>query len=273
MGFADSVALVTGAGSGIGRGVALELARRGAIVVCADIDAATAEATANDARVAGGRASGAQLDVADRQAYADLVERIVGSSGRLDYLFNNAGIAVGGDVRDLAHEQWKRIVDVNLWGVIHGVEAAYPAMCARRAGHIVNTASVAGLVPFVPMTPYATTKHAVVGLTLSLRAEAHAFGVKVSAICPAFIETGIFAAAHVAKADREKATRGLLLFKPLATDDAVRRILRGVERNRALIVFPFYAHLLWWTQRLCSTGLQPMMRWVMRRFRALREAS
>lgn len=271
MGFDGAIAVVTGAGSGIGRGLALELARRGAVVVCADINAATAEETANAARIGGGRASAAALDVADRTAVAELVAEVVRLNGRLDYLFNNAGIAVGGDARDIAHEQWKRIVDVNLWGVVHGVEAAYPLMCARGAGHIVNTASVAGLVPFVPMTPYAMTKHAVVGLTLSLRAEAHALGVKVSAICPAFIETGIFGAAHVAKADGEKATRELLLFKPLATDDAVRRILRGVERNRALIVFPFYAHLLWWTQRLCSTGLQPMMRWFMRRFRALRE--
>ena len=271
MTFRDSVALVTGAGSGIGRGVALELARRGAIVVCADLNGTTAEATANDARVAGGRASAAQLDVADRQAYADLVERIVGSNGRLDYLFNNAGIAVGGDVRDIAHEQWKRIVDVNLWGVIHGIEAAYPRMAERGSGHIVNTASVAGLVPFTTMTPYSMTKHAVVGLSLSLRAEAAALGVKVSALCPAFIETGIFAAAHLARTDKEAAVKRLQIFKPIPLETAVRKILRGVERNKALIVFPLYAHVMWWLQRLHSTALQPVMRDMIAKVRAVRE--
>jgi len=270
MSFRDAVALVTGAGSGIGRGVALELARRGAIVVCADVNAATAEATANDARVAGGRASAAALDVGDRAAFFELVETIVRSNGRLDYLFNNAGIAVGGDVRDIAHEQWKRIVDVNLWGVIHGVEAAYPRMAERGSGHIVNTASVAGLVPFTTMTPYSMTKHAVVGLSLSLRAEAAALGVKVSALCPAFIETGIFAAAHLARTDKDEAMKGLLIQKPVPLDVAVRKILAGVERNKALIVFPLYAHVLWWLQRLHSTALQPLMRSMMAKVRSLR---
>ena len=271
--FRDKIALVTGAGSGIGRGLALELARLGAIVVCADIDADTAEAPANDARVAGGRASAARLDVADRVAFVELVETIVRSNGRLDYLFNNAGIAVGGDVRDIPHEQWRRVVDVNLWGVINGVEAAYPGMAARGSGHIVNTASVAGLVPVASLAPYSMTKHAVVGLSLSLRAEAAALGVKVTALCPGFIESGIYGRAHMARADGEAAVKRLAMFKLIPTDVAVRKMLRGVERDKALVVFPLYAHLMWWHQRLHSRGLQPMMRWMMKRFRAVRNAS
>jgi NAD(P)-dependent dehydrogenase (short-subunit alcohol dehydrogenase family) len=270
MSFADAVVLVTGAGSGIGRGVALELARRGAVVFCADIDADTAEATATQARVAGGRATAARLDVGDRQAYADLVERIVGSNGRLDYLFNNAGIGVGGEGGANAPQHWGRGVDGNVWGGVHRGAIVDTRIAPRGSGHIVNTASVAGLVPFTTMTPYSMTKHAVVGLSLSLRAEAAALGVKVSALCPAFIETGIFAASHIPRTDKDAAVKSLLLFKPMPLEAAVRKILRGVERNRALIVFPFYAHVLWWMQRVNASALQPLMRGLMARLRALR---
>jgi NAD(P)-dependent dehydrogenase (short-subunit alcohol dehydrogenase family) len=269
--FEGAIALVTGAGSGIGCELAQQLARRGADVVLSDLNLDAAEAAAECARRAGGRATAIALDVADRVAFVAAVAQIVERHGRLDYLFNNAGIGVGGDVRDIRHEQWRRIVEVNLWGVIHGVEAAYPGMCTRGSGHIVNTASIAGLVPFPPMTPYAMTKHAVVGLSLSLRAEGAALGVKVSAVCPAFIQSGIYAAAEIAGADPEMAMSQLLIFKPMPTAKAVAKILRGVERNRALIVFPFYARLLWWAQRINAGALSPLFALLVRRTRALRK--
>src|SRR5688572_22607934 len=183
------VAIVTGAGSGIGRAMSLELARRGCLVVATDIDATTADATATTILVAGGGARAVALDVADAAAFDALAADTVKRHGAIDYLFNNAGLAVGGDMRDIALADWKRIIDVNLIGVLNGVRAAYPYMTERRSGHIVNTASIAGLVPFPPLTPYCMTKYAVVGLSTALRAEAAALGVRVSVVCPGFIQS------------------------------------------------------------------------------------
>src|SRR5207248_6593438 len=111
--------------------------------------------------------------------------------GRLDLMVNNAGIGIGGETRELLLAHWDRIIDVNLRGVVHGVHAAYPVMIEQGSGHIVNTASLAGLLPSPGATPYAMTKHAVVGLSLSLRGEAAAYGVRVTAVCPGVVETPI----------------------------------------------------------------------------------
>jgi NAD(P)-dependent dehydrogenase (short-subunit alcohol dehydrogenase family) len=266
-----SVAIVTGAGSGIGRALSLELARRGCLVVAADVDAASADATATTITVAGGGARAVALDVADADAFQALCADTVRRHGAVDYLFNNAGIAVGGDVRDVAAADWKRIVDVNLWGVVNGVRAAYPLMAERGSGHIVNTASLAGLVPFPPLTPYCMTKHAVVGLSASLRGEAAALGVRVTVVCPGFIQSRIYASATMAGVARDDAMNALVWFRKLDADVAARRILDGVARNRAYVVFPAYARAFWWLQRWFPNGTQLVCRHAMREFRKLRK--
>ena len=138
-----------------------------------------------------GSASSVYLDVADALGFEQAVSAVHADRGRLDLLFNNAGIGVGGPVEELSLAHWERTLDVNLRGVIHGVRAAYPLMLAQRSGHIVNTGSLAGLLPFPMGTPYAASKHAVVGLSLSLRVEARAYGVRVSVVCPGVIDTPI----------------------------------------------------------------------------------
>ena len=125
-----------------------------------------------------------RVDVTDAVAVQRLVDGTVAREGRLDLLFNNAGIAVFADARDTSLEDWNRLIDVNLRGVVHGVAAAYPLMVRQGSGHIVNTASAAGLLPSPANIAYAATKHAVVGLSLTLRAEAVHHGVGVSVICP-----------------------------------------------------------------------------------------
>jgi NAD(P)-dependent dehydrogenase (short-subunit alcohol dehydrogenase family) len=122
----------------------------------------------------------------------ELVDETVRDYGRLDYMFNNAGIGMGGEVRDMDLEHWRRVLEVNLWGVTCGTSAAYEEMVRQGFGHIVNTASLAGLIPLPMVAAYCATKHAVVGLSASLRAEAAALGIKVSVVCPGFVETGIF---------------------------------------------------------------------------------
>src|SRR4051812_28103555 len=143
------VAIVTGGGSGIGEALCRALAARGDTVIVADIDGASAERVASDIR---GVAS--KVDVRDATAVQALVDDTVATHGRLDLIFNNAGIGVGGDILDLTIAHWDRIIDINLRGVVHGVAAAYPVMARQRSGHIVNTASVAGLTPPPYLTPY-----------------------------------------------------------------------------------------------------------------------
>lgn len=247
--FQDAIAVVTGGASGIGRALCEELGRRGAVVVVTDVNEAGARQVAAGICSAGGRASGVRLDVRDAAAVRRLCEETVAAHGRLDYVFNNAGFAVLGEVRDLGPEHWRSIVDVNLWGVIHGVNAAYPLMVRQGAGHIVNTASVAGLAGFPTATPYATTKYAVVGLSLSLRAEAEDLGVRVSVVCPGFVQTGIFEAGIYVGARKEELLETIPV-KLMDVADAARAILRGVEKNRAVIVFPGYARFFWWLTRL-----------------------
>ncbi|HEX3128170.1 MAG TPA: SDR family oxidoreductase [Thermoanaerobaculia bacterium] len=247
--FQDAVVIVTGGASGLGRALCEETGRRGAVVVVTDVDEAGARAVADGIAAAGGRASAAALDVGQGETFQRVVEETVAAHGRLDYLFNNAGLAVVGQVQELTPEHWRKILNVNLLGVVHGVAAAYPIMVRQGSGHIVNTASAAGLLGIPLSTPYATTKSAVVGLSQNLRAEAADLGVKVSALCPAYIQTRIFDAATYAAGNPADALR-LVPFKFLPVDDAVRRILRGVERNQGLIVLPFYARLFWWLTRL-----------------------
>jgi len=132
-----------------------------------------------------------------------LAEETASAYGRLDYQFNNAGIAIGGDARDLTLDQWRRVLDVDLYGVLYGTLAAYPIMVNQGFGHIVNTSSAAGLLPTPLNAPYCTAKHAVVGLSLSLRAEGADLGVKVSAVCPGYVRTPIFGNAVVVNLPRK----------------------------------------------------------------------
>ena len=162
--FDGKVAIVTGGASGIGEAIGEELARRGARVVLADLDGEKAEQAAQGIAQAGGQARAERVDVSDAAQVQALVDGAFSREGRLDYMFNNAGIALFGEVRDMTLEQWERILQVNLHGVVHGVVAAYPRMVEQGSGHIVNTASMAGIAPTPGVTAYAMTKHGVVGL-------------------------------------------------------------------------------------------------------------
>lgn len=181
----EKVAIVTGGGSGIGEAVCRELARRGAWVVVADINGDDADRVATAIVKDGGQAAAARVDVSRETDVTSLVEQTAADCGRLDYLFNNAGIAIGGDARDLTLDHWRRVLDVDLYGVLHGMRAAYPIMARQGFGHIVNTSSAAAFLPDPGDAPYCTAKHAVVGLSLSLRLEGADLGVKVGVICPA----------------------------------------------------------------------------------------
>lgn len=270
--FEDRVSIVTGGASGIGHMLCEELADRGAIVIVADQNLEGAQRVASKITGSGGRAKAESLDVSNADEVRALVDRVAGEHGRLDFMFNNAGIGVGGEVRDLSPEHWRRIVDINLGGVISGTISAYSTMVKQGFGHIVNTGSVAGLIGSPAMTPYATTKYAVVGLSTSLRYEAEQLGVRVSVVCPGFIQTGIFDAATIVKSNKA-AFMSLIPFKLMDARAAARKILRGVERNRAIIVFPFYARFMWWLARINPHLMSPLSRKMVNDFRRTRNDS
>ena len=267
--FRDKVAIVTGGASGIGRALCQELGQRGAVVIVADINAEGAQQVASAIATTGGRARAAYLDVSQAEDVQRLVDETASEHGRLDYMFNNAGIAMAGEVRDTSLLQWRRLVEINLWGVIYGTTAAYSLMVRQGFGHIVNIASLAGLVGFPIATPYTAAKHGVVGLSTSLRAEAADVGVKVSVACPGYVPTGIYDAAIVLRVNREDAW-ALIPFKGIDATRAAWVILRGVARNRAIITFPFHARLSWWLHRLHPSLSAIWGRRLVRMFRALR---
>ena len=251
------VAIVTGGGSGIGAALSRALGRRGDTVVVADIDGAAAQRIADEV---GGTA--AKVDVRDGEAVQALVDETVRDHGRLDLMFNNAGIGVGGDATELTTAHWDRIIDINLRGVTNGVSAAYPVMAKQGSGHIINTASVAGLIPSPYMAPYVATKHAVLGLSLSLRGEAKAYGVKVLAVCPGWTDTAILDSTgpddlpktSLAKDGgvRETAQKMGKLYSP---DALAQDVLEAIAKDKAVLVVPGKFRVMWRLMRLSPTGV------------------
>src|SRR5579875_3210788 len=244
------VAIVTGGASGIGAALAAALTGRGATVIVADIDESDARRVAERLTAAGpGRAVAAALDVTAAAAVSALVRQVSRDFGRLDLMVNNAGVGVAGAAEELTLDHWNRAIDVNLRGVIHGVHAAYPLMIGQRDGHIVSTASLAGLVPAPLLAPYAAAKHAVVGLSLALRAEARRHGGRVSVICPGFVDTPLLDHANPGLPQTRAGARARALARmtgrlyppeALAAD-----VLRGIARNRPVIVASASARLAW----------------------------
>ncbi len=243
--FRDKVTIVTGGASGIGRAISEKMAAAGALLVIADINLAQAQIVAQQINSVGGRAEAVQTDVSQYEQVKKLIDDTFAQYGRLDYMFNNAGFAIVGEVQDLTIEHWEKQLSVNLMGVIYGTTEAYRLMVKQGFGHIVNTASLAGLIGFPSGVPYATSKHAVWGLSRSLRAEGRVYGVKVTAICPGFVESSIYDSAVRVNTPNEE-FRKAIPFKIIPTAQAANAILKGVLADQEVIVFPFYARLSWW---------------------------
>lgn len=254
--YKDATAIITGGASGIGRALAEALAARGCEVVLADLQVDVAEECAAKIRAAGGKAQAAKLDVTDYAAFEKLTQETVERTGRLDYMFNNAGISHGMGAGAIHYkiEDWRHVVEVNLLGVINGVQAAYRLMARQGFGHIVNTSSMAGLVPSPGTTSYVTTKHAIVGLSNNLRAEAAPLGVRVSVLCPGVIRTPLIQGGKygrkVVEMSAEQYRDMWEKHKPMAPEDFAEKALGAIAKNRAIIVIPGFWKLFWWLYRL-----------------------
>jgi NAD(P)-dependent dehydrogenase (short-subunit alcohol dehydrogenase family) len=187
-----AVAVLTGAGSGIGRATAMSLARRGATILVSDIDAERADAVAGEIRSFRGRAEGMRCDVSLDEDVAALADMALRSFGRVDVVMSNVGVIAKGEPLEIPIDAWSSIIDVNLLGTVRVLRAFLPVLLAQGAGHVVTTGSTAGLFPYAyDRLPYAATKAAVVALTESLALYVRPRGIGVTCFCPAGVMTNI----------------------------------------------------------------------------------
>jgi NAD(P)-dependent dehydrogenase (short-subunit alcohol dehydrogenase family) len=228
------VAVVTGAGNGLGRAICLELARCGMDVVAADFDRAAAERTASEVAALGRRAHVVETDVRDLAAIERLLAETLSALGGCHLVVNNAGVFHAALLLDTPAEEWKRVIDTNLWGVIHGCRVFGAHFAAQGEGHIVNTASAAGLFPTPGMSAYSTTKFAIFALSLQLRWELAARGVGVTLLTPGVLRTGIGKAKGVGL---EHVDVDEMVKKSPPPEGLARKVARAVTKNRALVRF------------------------------------
>lgn len=253
--YQNKVVIITGAASGIGAALAKHLAAAGARVVVADRQAQLAESVAATIRAGGGEAVAAELDVRELASMTRLVSDTLARWTRIDYFFNNAGIGIAGDAADYSSADWNDVLDVNLRGVIHGIQAVYPVMIKQQSGHIINTASMAGLVTTAGQMSYGVSKHAVVGLSKSLRVEGKFYGVRVSALCPGAIRTPILAGGKYGRVKLNgpglaELKRMWERMRPMDPDVLAQKVADAVARNQGIIIFPTVWRLLWLLERI-----------------------
>lgn len=225
----DQVVLISGGSRGIGAALARAHQERGDIVVVADL-----RPTEPDHHV---------LDVRDRVAYDRLAQDVVARHGRIDVFYDNAGIAVAGTQEEMTAQHWDDLIDVDLRGVVHGVDAVYPLMRRQGHGHIVVTSSLAGLVPVPAMVPYSAVKAAVVTMSRALRVEARRHGVKVTVVCPAFVDTPLLRNFNPGMPHTLANRIGVRLVRgvqgpPMDPDRLARLVLDALPRNPETVLAP-----------------------------------
>ncbi len=260
------VAVVTGAGSGIGRSSALALARCGAAMHLADINEQSARQVAGEIEAAGGSATAHALDVSDADAVEAFAAAVFAAEGHVDVLHNNAGIGYGGEIEATTIADWQRVIAVNLLGVAYGVQAFVPRMLRQgRPASVVNTASQAGITPAPKMAPYCASKYGVVGMTESLNAELSKRGIHFSAICPGVIDTPIVATG-IMRGDVAAMHDKLTAFydkRGASPDEVAEAVLRAIDKRLLIVPVPRrQVSVPYLLHRLSPRLMQPIARTV-----------
>jgi NAD(P)-dependent dehydrogenase (short-subunit alcohol dehydrogenase family) len=270
------IAFVTGGASGIGAALATKLVDGGAEVWIADRQIDEAQELAQRLDGGGAKAHAIELDVRSYSSFERAVAEVVQQSGRIDYLFNNAGIGVSGEVDSYTLDDWNDVFDVNLRGVVHGIQAVYPIMIRQHSGHIVNTASMAGLVASPGLGSYTATKHAVVGISKALRVEAERHGVQVSVFCPGVIRTPIMTGGKYGRmniSDEKVLKKFWERLRPMAPEVFAERALRAVLRGDAIIVVPGWWKAWWYLERLSPALSMRFAKVSLKRLREMESAA
>lgn len=268
--FDDKVAAITGAASGIGRALALDLARRGADLALSDVDATGVEATAEQARQGGATVTTATVDVADRGAVHAWADQVVADHGRVHLVANNAGVALGATVEAMAYDDVEWLMGINFWGVVHGTKAFLPHLKAAGEGHVVNISSVFGLVGIPSQSAYNAAKFAVRGFTEALRIELDiaACGVSATTIHPGGIKTNIArnarmdASVSALGSDPDRARQDFEKLFITSPEKAAKVIIRAVQLDKRRAMVGPDGHALdllarlppWLYQRLIGLG-------------------
>ena len=252
-----NVAVITGGASGIGLALAERFIAEGMRVVLADIDAPKLRDVEARLSEAGADVATMICDTTAEAAVNELAEFTLESFGAAHVLCNNAGILGVGDAWRDPIELWERVLGVNLYGVIHGIRAFLPIMEQQGVGHIVNTASMAGLTAAGQITSYVMTKHAIVGMSLALRSEAAAHGVGVLVVCPSAIETPLLEKGGIGGFDgRNYFLQGHAGKAAYPADRLAQDTLKAIESNKAVLVKPRSAHGQWLFARLAPGLMQ-----------------
>jgi NAD(P)-dependent dehydrogenase (short-subunit alcohol dehydrogenase family) len=251
-------AFVTGGASGIGLALGRACAEAGMKVMLADVEAGALDEAVKNLRDVTSDVRGVACDVADAESVERAAQATFDAFGRVHVVCNNAGVAARGGIEDISLDNWRWVIDVNLMGVLHGIRSFLPHIRAHgEGGHIVNTASMAGLTAAGQITSYVMTKHAVVGLSLALRSEAVSRGVGVLAVCPGAVETPILDKGAIGGfVGRDYYLRGQGMKTGYDPDRLARDTLKAIKRNKALLVAPKQAYASWVFARLAPGLLQ-----------------
>lgn len=240
--FTGQVAFISGAGSGIGRGIAEAFAAVGMKLVVGDVDSESVRKVAAALSDEGAEVISVDLDVADRASWDAATQNAQSEFGRIDILCNNAGVAgLTRAVEDIPIEEWRWMTDINLYGLVHGLQCVIPKLKAKGSGHIVNTSSIGGLVPLPNFSEYMAAKHAVIGLSGSVRRELEPFGIGVSVLCPGAVRTALGETTvrqrpgRAALAAARSNVVGELPWRYIEPIEVGRLTLKGIADNQAFI--------------------------------------
>lgn len=264
----DKVVVVTGGGSGLGAALVGRFSLLGARVIIFDISRDGVAKVIQESKEKGclHEPHCSFLSVTDERFLQEALEQVKSTYGSIDIMVNNAGILIAGEARDMESDMFRKILDINLMGVVNGSLSAFKIMARQGHGKIVNISSISGLVTSPLYSAYSMTKHAVVGFSKALREEGRSLGVDVMVICPGTLRTGIFDAGNVVNASKDRVFKESGLAS-ISAEVAASKIIKAIDSNRGITVFPAYARIMWLLERIHTSLLKPLHQKIIKNFR------